>query len=486
MKKKWLWIGTGVIVLAIAVTTLLLTLPKKSNVAETPVQKTTKVTKGSITESVSGSGSVITTNSESIRTKDEGKVKQVLVKVGDIVKKGQTLLTYESQDLSDNLEAQETTLQTQKWDLEDLQNQYKKQVQQGASEDELKQTLKSIDKQQLNIDKTKKDIASIKENMLPPDPIVSPIEGTVTAVSITSGEQARTGSELFGITDYQNLSVKTQVDELDIPNVKTGMKASIQLDALPDQKIEGEVSDISNEGSASNGVSLFDVTIKMNPTDGVRVGMSAEATIIINEKQNILTLPIEAVQKLGGKYIVMLPSDNASGSNSSQDTATNQKSTGSKGNGASDSAALDENRNGADRWTGSNRNPGGTVDGNTDNTRNIGSTGDTGTSGRNTSNPGFGRRGQLGNVKEVEVGVHNENYIEIVSGLNEGDEVVLPTVMATSTSNSQRDQFMQGGGFGGMGGVNMGGDFGGGMPGGGGISGTRSSSTSKTSRGGGQ
>ncbi|WMT39970.1 efflux RND transporter periplasmic adaptor subunit [Paenibacillus sp. D2_2] len=238
MKKKWLWIGTGIIVLAIAVTAILLTLPKKSNDAAPPEQRTTKVTKGNITESVSGSGSVIATDNETIRTKDEGKVKQVLVKVGDVVKKGQTLLTYESQDLSDNLEAQEATLQTQKWDLEDLQSQYKRQVQQGASDDELNQTQKSIDKQQLNMDKTKKDIATIKENMLPPDPIISPIEGTVTAVSITSGEQARAGSDLFAITDYQNLSVKTQVDELDIPNVKTGMKASIQLDALPTRRLK--------------------------------------------------------------------------------------------------------------------------------------------------------------------------------------------------------------------------------------------------------
>jgi HlyD family secretion protein len=399
----------------------------------------------------------------------------VLVKVGDVVKKGQTLLTFESQDLSDNLEAQEATLQTQKWDLEDLQSQYKRQVQQGASDDELKQTQKSIDKQQLNMDKTKKDIATIKENMLPPDPIVSPIEGTVTAVNITSGEQARAGSDLFDITDYQNLSVKTQVDELDIPNVKTGMKASIQLDALPDSKIEGEVSDISNEGSASNGVSLFDVTIKLNPTDGVRVGMSAEATIIINEKQDILTLPVEAVQKMGDKYVVMLPSDNSSDSTSSQDTTNKQESTSSEGNSASGSTSWGQNRNGTGRWSGNNHSTGSTGD-----TSNSGNTG-------NTSNPGFGRRGQLGNVKEVEVGVHNENYIEIVSGLSEGDEVVLPTVMASSTSNAQRDQMMQGGGFGGMGGVSIRGEFGGGMTGGGNMSGVpRNSSTGSTSRGGGQ
>ena len=69
--------------------------------------------------------------------------------------------------MSSNLEDQETNLQTQKWDLEDLQDQYKHKVQDGASEEELKQIQKSMDKQELNITKTEQDIATIKENMLP-------------------------------------------------------------------------------------------------------------------------------------------------------------------------------------------------------------------------------------------------------------------------------------------------------------------------------
>lgn len=143
--------------------------------------------------------------------------------------------------------------------------------------------------------------------MVPPDPLTSPIDGTVTAVNITAGEQAKSGSELFVINDYQKLSVKIQVDELDIPSVTKGMKANVQVDAFPDQTFEGVVSDIANEGVASGGVSLFDVTIALNNSEGVRVGMSAEATIITEEKKDILTLPIEAVQQRAGRYFVMLP-----------------------------------------------------------------------------------------------------------------------------------------------------------------------------------
>ncbi|GGG14333.1 efflux RND transporter periplasmic adaptor subunit [Paenibacillus aceti] len=407
MRKKWLWIGIMFVALALIAAILWLTLPGKKDTAEAPQQRTTKVSKGNITVSVSGSGSVITTDSESIRTKDEGKVSKVHVKVGDTVKKGQALLTYEAEDFSDNLEDQETTLQTQKWDLEDLQDQYKQHVQAGASEEELKQIKKSIDKQELNIEKTEKNIASIKEDMLPPDPLTSPIAGTITAVNITSGEQTKAGTELFVITDYQNLSVKTQIDELDISKVQKGMKANIQLDALPDQTIEGEVNHISNEGTASNGVSLFDVTIKMNPTDSVRVGMSAEATIIVDEQQDILKLPIEAVQKIGEKYMVMLPSSTEDATKASDDSAVPSSP---KGPSQSSAEASTE---------ASTEIPARSTEG--------------------------GRRGSSGKMTEVKVGVHDENDIQIVSGLNEGDEVIIPTIVKSANSNALQEQAIKGG-----------------------------------------
>ena len=472
MKKKWLWIVIVIVILVLIAVALSLTLPSKKNSAEPPQQRTTKVMKGNITVSVSGSGSVISTDSESIRTKDEGKVSKVLVKTGDVVKKGQTLLTYEPEDLSDKLEDQETTLQTQKWDLEDLQDQYKRKAQDSDSEDELKQIQKSIDKQKLNITKTEKDIATIKEDMLPPDPLTSPIAGTITAVNITAGEQTKAGSELFVITDYQNLSVKTQVDELDIPEVNEGLKATLQLDALPDQTIEGTVSDISNEGSASNGVSLFDVTIKMNPTDGARVGMTAEATIIVNEKEDILKLPIEAVQKLGEQYFVMLPS---SGTEAEGNTPTAADSANARR-----AATQDQTDVSSDSGNSSNAAPGNPAD-----------LTDKQDSSETTSNSRNGRRSMSGNMREVEVGVHDENNIEIVSGLNEGDEVVIPTIIADSTNNAAMEQFIQGGGAVRFGEGSFRGESGGMMPsgnfnGGGFTGGNRSSSGGSAPKGGGQ
>ncbi|WP_068786980.1 efflux RND transporter periplasmic adaptor subunit [Paenibacillus phocaensis] len=412
MNKKWLWIGAGgVVVVAIALVWIL-TIPNKPKQASAPVLNTTRVSKGDITVSVSGSGSIVSTESESVRTKDEGKVSKVHVKTGDVVKKGQVLLTFEGTDITDNLKAQQSSLESQKWDLTDLQEQFKRQVQEGADEQTLNATKKSIAKQELAISNTEAEIAKLQEDRIPPDPLTAPIDGTVTAVNITAGEQAKGGTELFVINDYQKLSAKIQVDELDIPSIEEGMKATVQVDALPDQTLEGVVSDIADEGAASGGVSLFDVTIALNDSAGVRVGMSAEATIISEEKQAVLTLPIEAVQQRGGRYFVLLPgagtddADAAGGAANLEADAASRPGTGSAGASEAPSAS------------------GG------------------GAAGAASST--------IGRMQAVEVGVHNETLIEIVSGLTEGQEVVIPTVISTNSGSAAQQQTRLQGGFDGV------------------------------------
>ncbi|MDU0328882.1 efflux RND transporter periplasmic adaptor subunit [Paenibacillus sp. 3LSP] len=142
MKKKWLWIGGGALVLIAIALILVLKLPDKQNQTAAPVQNTPRVSKGDITVSVSGSGTIVSTESESVRTKDEGKVSEVLVKMGDVVEEGQVLLTFEGTDNTDNIKEQQSSLEMQKLDLVDLQNQFKRQVQEGADEQTLNATKK--------------------------------------------------------------------------------------------------------------------------------------------------------------------------------------------------------------------------------------------------------------------------------------------------------------------------------------------------------
>ncbi|MEK4473202.1 efflux RND transporter periplasmic adaptor subunit [Paenibacillus sp. FSL R7-0048] len=431
-KKKIVFWTLGVVVVVATAGMLVYTLlpDKNSQAAEVPVNTAT-VTKGDIVVSVSGAGSVIATETGKVKTKDSGTAAEVLVKEGDLVKKGQTLITFEGNDLSDNLKQEQTSLASLETDLEDKQEQYKKLAVAGAAEDELGNAKRSIEKAKTDISAQQEKIASVQEDMLPPDPLTAPIDGTVTTVNIASGEKAMDGSELIDITDYANLSVVVQVDELDIPTVKLGMPATISLDALPDTEFKGTVTKIANEGTASNGVSLFDVTIGLTSSEGALVGMSAEVSVTTAEKKDVLTVPIEAVQERNGKYTVSIPL--AAGS------AATSKTTG-EGQAPMPSGAPDA-RGGAM--------PSGAPD------------------ARGGAAGGRNRGNSSGQMVTVEVGLHDESSIEIVSGLHEGDQVIIPTVISTKTGTTSTETETRGG-MGGMGGAGFGGS---GFSGGGGFTG---------------
>lgn len=455
-KKVLLWI-VGIVAVATAGILVYTFLPAKSNqAAEVPVNTAT-VTKGNIVVNVSGAGSVIATDIGKVKTKETGKVAEVLVKEGDLVKKGQRLITFEGNDLSANLKQEQRSLTSLQQDLEDKQEQYKRLAAAGASDDELTNAKRSIEKANTDIETQTEKIASVQEDMLPPDPLTAPIDGTITTVNVEKGDKAMEGSEIINITDYKNLSVVVQVDELDIPTVKMGMPATISLDALPDTEFKGTVTKIANEGTASNGVSLFDVTVGLTSSEGVLVGMSAEVSVTTAEKKDILLVPIEAVQERNGKYTVSVPI--AVGS--AETSTTTGESQVPMPNGASD-ASGDTKPNGAEARGGVM--PNGAP------------------SGRSGAMPsgvagGRNRGNSSGQMVSVEVGIHDESNIEIISGLSEGDKVIIPTVISTQTGTTNRETQIPGG-RGGMGGASFGGGgfsgtggFGGAGTGGGGTGG---------------
>ena len=95
-------------------------------------------------------------------------------------------------------------------------------------------------------------------------------------------------------------------------SLKIGQKADIKVNAFPDSKFTGTIKDISEQGIYSNGVSNFDVTISLDDLQSVKVGMSAEATIVTASKDNVLAVPVEAIKDVkGGKYVTI---PNANGS----------------------------------------------------------------------------------------------------------------------------------------------------------------------------
>jgi multidrug efflux pump subunit AcrA (membrane-fusion protein) len=153
------------------------------------------------------------------------------------------------------------------------------------------------------------------------DPITAPADGIVTTLASAAGERVTIGQVVAHLTNYMDLQTVVQVDELDISKINKDQTVSLTVNAYPDQPYTGKVTAIANEGTSSNGVSTFDVTIHFDKSDNLKVGMSTEASILTASKDNALYVPVEAVHTANDqKYVI-----SASTSNDNQTAGTGRK-----------------------------------------------------------------------------------------------------------------------------------------------------------------
>ncbi|WP_164472685.1 efflux RND transporter periplasmic adaptor subunit [Cohnella candidum] len=462
--NKWWTIGTAAIVLAGAFGGYRWWSGKETKPLQAALQ-TTQVRKGNLEVKISGTGNIETANRETLSASSSGKIAAVKAKAGDKVKKGQVLATFEQSDNSSNTETQirskQLDVKKKELDLETMQTQYKE----ASDDDQRAQLLISIQKQQLDIETTKEDIKTLQEDESDSlDPITAPIDGTLATFNIKvgdtiGGQGGSSGSSSLGeVVDYDHLQMVVGVDELDIDKVKLNQKADVLVEAVPDQTFTGKVTSIAQEGTASNGVSTFDVTVSLDDVGSLKAGMSAEASILTQSKENALYLPIEAVQSFGGRYFVMVPDSTATvstGGNAAGSGFRRQGQTGAAEGAASRSGQTGNAQGGTGTQSSGNFQGRGNY---------SGAAGQgTGQSGTFRQNRQFGAGTAQSGVRRVsiEVGIHNEDYIEVVSGLTEGEAVVVPTTAGSSTSTQNRNGAVgiPGLGIGGAGGFGGGGGF---------------------------
>ena len=132
--------------------------------------------------------------------------------------------------------------------------------------------------------------------------------------STASGSESESGSgagsidanhtQAFSIASGDKMLLSVNVDELDILSVAVGQDAEITFDALEGQSYTGKITEISDSASVSGGVARYAVKIELAKDENMRAGMNASATITIESKEDIITIPLNALQEQGGKTFV--------------------------------------------------------------------------------------------------------------------------------------------------------------------------------------
>ncbi len=140
--------------------------------------------------------------------------------------------------------------------------------------------------------------------------------GTVSGSTGTSGDA---DSQLasynayeaaaFSVATGNDMTVSINVDELDILSVKEGQSAQVTLDALEGETYTGRITKVSTTAASTSGSAKYAVEITLDKTDDMMVGMSASATIYTDEAENVVLIPVSALQESGKTTFVYTQSD---------------------------------------------------------------------------------------------------------------------------------------------------------------------------------
>lgn len=496
----------------------------------TPSSRTVTATKGSIVKQISGTGSVAANSRETVTAGKSGTIATVNVKKGDKIKAGQVLVTFEAaDDYDDKITTLEKNITKVQQSIDGYQQEYKEAI--GTENEEAAK--ESLEK---NMEDANEEIADYEDQLqiiydeqAKEEKVVSAsIDGEVTEMDIEVGDEVNSNTTIATIVDYTKLEFVTSVDELDISSVKVGQAVDLSLSAT-DKTIDAVVSEIAMEGTSNNGSSSFEVNILLKDIEGVKVGMSGEAAITIASKENIVLVPVNAVVEMGTRSFVRIPGENggetgaaaSSGQQSGrpggqgsaaggqqgaatgqsgaaggqQGAATGQGSAagGQQGAAAGQGSAAGGQQGTATGQSGAAGGQQGTATGQSgaagqaasEGRRAAAAAGQAGASGEASAaaGGGFAAGGRAGGrmpdalggqLVAVTTGLSDENFVEIVTGLEEGDSVLVPIAQGTQgMGTASEETTMQQGGFPG-GGMNFpggmgGGGFGTGGTGGGGM-----------------
>jgi HlyD family secretion protein len=317
MKKKHLILGSGLLLLAFII--LAFSLFSKP---EQAIQfETAKVGKGTISNTITATGTLEAIKTVEVGTQVSGVIEKILVDFNWQVKKGQLLAQLDETPLKAQLEQSRATV-----DQAEAQVKYQKATYERYKVLVGKKLIaqSDFDLAEYNYNNacaSLKNARSVYEKNrinLAYASIYSPIDGVILNRAVDEGQTVAASFNtptLFTIAnDLTQMRVEAKVDEADIGLVRLNQRVLFTVDAYPDLKFSGTVSEIRMQPVVASNVVTYAVIIQApNPETKLMPGMTASTTIYVNEKNDIPVVPGKAVrfspdQDTYKAYLKTLPS----------------------------------------------------------------------------------------------------------------------------------------------------------------------------------
>jgi len=395
MKKSIIYIGSAIVVFAIG----FLVYRSLGSTKQTVTFETAKIGKGTISNTITATGTLEAIKTVNVGTQVSGVIEKIFVDFNSQVKKGQLLAQLDETPLLAQLDQSKATVDQAEAQVKYQKATYdrykalveKKLIAQSdfdLAEFNYNNALGSLSNAKSMYDKNKINLSYAR--------IYSPIDGIILERAVDEGQTVAASFStptLFSIAnDLTQMRVEAKVDEADIGQVRNGQRVEFSVDAFPLKKFSGEVTEIRLQPVSSANVITYTVVVNApNPDKILMPGMTANAIFYVTEKKDIVLVPAKAVRFTPDQASLATYNENISGSSAQaqQEPSVSRIAAG-------------------DQKTGGERQ---TV---------------------------WIKQDAMIHPQKITVGVTDEIHYEVLSGLKEGDEVIVSESSSGGTASATK------------------------------------------------
>ena len=264
------------------------------------------VTRGDLTVTAEAAGLVEPIRLVEVKSKASGEITEILVETGDVVSAGQLLVRIDPRDVRNAFEQADADLEVARARLVTAEAQKKRaaelreanvvteQEYETAALDEANARAQFI-KAQTNIQLARERLNDVT--------IRAPIAGTVIGEAMEIGQIIASASQnisggttLLTMADLSEMQVRALVDETDLGRIEAGLNVRVRVEAFPDRVFNGQVLKIEPQAVVEQNVTMFPVLVRLDNREGLlRPGMNADVEVRIADRSGVLLVPNSAV-----------------------------------------------------------------------------------------------------------------------------------------------------------------------------------------------
>jgi len=269
---------------------------------EQVVYEAVPVERRDIVVSARATGTIQPDTTVEVKSKASGEILAMKAETGEIVDRGALLVQIDQRTPRNTLNQAEANLEVAKARLENAESQRKRSEElyksQSLSEQEYETAVLAVANAKAAVVTAQVDVENARIAMEDTD-VKAPISGTIIAKNVERGQVISSptrdvggGTVLLTMADLNLVQVRTLVDETDIGKIQGGLRATVTVDAYPNQPFNGEVLKVEPQAETQNNVTMFPVLVRIDNRRGLlKPGMNADVEIHIGRRDSVLAVP---------------------------------------------------------------------------------------------------------------------------------------------------------------------------------------------------